>query len=54
MKAQSTFSILFRIKKNRLKNGKAPIYARVTIDGQRLEISGQREVSVLEWDSKTN
>lgn len=52
MNAQSTFTILFWISRNRLKNGKAPIYIRVTINGQRTEISAQREVSPLEWDPK--
>jgi integrase len=53
MKAQQTFSILFWISKNRIKNGKAPIYARVTINGKRIEISTQREVSILEWDARS-
>jgi len=53
MKAQQTFSILFWISKNRLKNGKAPLFARVTIDSKRTEISVQREVSLFEWDSKS-
>jgi integrase len=53
MKAQQTFSILFWISKNRIRNGKAPIYARVTINGKRIEISTQREVSILEWDARS-
>jgi len=52
MHTQSTFTILFWISRNRLKNGKAPIYVRVTINGQRTEISALREVSPLEWDPK--
>lgn len=44
--------ILFWVKKNRLKNGKAPIYARVKINGVRAEFSTFLEVPVLEWDSK--
>ena len=51
MKAETTFTILFWIKKNRLYNGRAPIYARVTINGKRIEISIQRQVSILEWDA---
>jgi len=50
MQTQLTFSILFWIKKNRIKNGKAPIYARVTINSNRLEILAQREISVVEWN----
>lgn len=53
MKAQQTFSILFWISKNRIKNGKAPIYARTTINVKRAEVAVQREVSLIEWDSKS-
>jgi integrase/recombinase XerD len=38
MKAQS-FSILFWIEKSRIKNGKASIIARITVNGKRAEIS---------------
>lgn len=31
----------------------APIYARVTVDGKRAEISLQREASVTYWDTKS-
>ena len=53
MQTQSTFSILFWIKKNRIKNGKAPINARVTVNGYRIELSTQREASVLDWDARS-
>lgn len=53
MKAETTFSILFWIKKSRLSKGKVPIYARLTINGKRIEISIQREVSIVEWDSRS-
>jgi len=46
MKTDSTFSILFWIKKSRLKNGKAPIYARLTASVPK---SAKREVSVFNW-----
>ncbi len=52
MATQTTFSILFWIKKNQLKNGKAPVYVRVTINGQRAELSAHREVSPTLWDPK--
>ena len=53
MKANQTFSILFWISKNRIRNGKAPIFARTTINGKRAELVVQREVSLIEWDSKS-
>jgi site-specific recombinase XerD len=46
----STFSILFWIKKSKTKSGKAPLFARVTINRQRTEISIHRKVSILEWN----
>lgn len=52
MKIQQTLSILFWISKNRIKNGKAPLWVRVTIEGQRFEISAQREIALLEWDAR--
>ncbi|MCM1489507.1 MAG: Arm DNA-binding domain-containing protein [Muribaculum sp.] len=43
---RSTFSILFFIKRKKLlKNGDAPIYMRVTIDGRFLEVSLKRGVN---------
>ncbi len=58
---QQTFSILFWIEKSRLKNGKAPLSVRITVNGERKEISVNRKVSPLEWNcdaqtvlSKTN
>jgi len=53
MQTQTSFAILFWIKKNRIKNGKAPIYARVTINGTRLEISTLKEVDINEWDANS-
>jgi hypothetical protein len=50
MSSHSSFSILFWIKKNKLKNGKAPLYARITIHGQRAELAVQREISPSIWD----
>ena len=52
MKAQSTFSILFWLSKNRVRNGKAQLFVRITVDGKRAEIATHREVSPLEWDPR--
>jgi len=52
MSSIQTFSILFWMKKNQLQNGKAPLYVRVTVNGQRAEISAQRETSIIEWDPR--
>ena len=52
MNTVQTFTILFWIKKNCVKKGKAPLFTRITIAGKRIELSANREVSILEWDTK--
>jgi site-specific recombinase XerD len=53
MEVRTTFTILFWLAKSRMKHGKAPISCRITVNGERTELSTQREVSVLEWDPKS-
>ena len=50
MSAQATFAILFWIKKNQIKRGMAPLYARITIYGKRAEITTHRKVSLFDWN----
>ena len=52
MQTTQSFTILFWVSKNRVKNGKAPIYARITVNGKRAEIAVNREASILEWDAR--
>ena len=50
---KSTFSVLFFIKRKKLlKNGDAPVYMRVTIDGRFLEVSMKRGVNPKTWNEK--
>lgn len=50
---KSTFSILFFIKRKKLlKNGDAPVYMRVTVDGRFLEASLKRGVNPKTWNEK--
>ena len=50
---KSTFSILFFIKRKKLlKNGDAPVYMRVTVDGRFLEASLKRGVNPKAWNEK--
>lgn len=50
---RSTFSILFYIKRKKLrKNGEAPVYMRVTVDGSFLEASLKRGVNPKMWNEK--
>ncbi|MGO1671432.1 MAG: phage integrase SAM-like domain-containing protein [Sphingobacterium sp.] len=54
MKTQHcTFGVIFYLKKQKTTaQGKAPIYARVTVNGRRTEISVKRSVAVSGWDAK--
>jgi site-specific recombinase XerD len=48
--ANNTFSILFFIKKNKVdKNGDAPIYGRITVNGERAEFSASRRINPKKW-----
>ena len=50
---QNTFKILFVAKKARmLKNGEAPIYLRITINGKREEITTSQSVPLNKWNSQ--
>ena len=50
---KSTFAVLFFIKRKKLlKNGDAPIYMRITIDGRFLEASLKRGVNPKYWNEK--
>ena len=50
---KSTFSILFFIKRKKLlKNGDAPVYMRITVDGRFLEASLKRGVNPKIWNEK--
>ncbi len=53
MKTSKTFSIHFWLNMAKEKNGIAPIYARITVNGKRTEISLKRYQSVTSWDTKT-
>ncbi|MCK0115001.1 site-specific integrase [Gelidibacter sp. F63206] len=52
MRASSTFSILFWVYAKRAINNKANIYVRITLDGQRVNISLKRKVDITSWDEK--
>ncbi len=49
MKTSTTFSILFWLKLSKASNGKAPLYARITVNGQRAEISLKRKITIEHW-----
>jgi integrase/recombinase XerD len=49
MTTTNTFGIVFYLKRQKEKKGKAPIYARITVDGQRVEISIKKDIDVDNW-----
>ena len=49
------FKLLFFLRKpKQYESGPQPIYLRVTIDGQRVEMTVQRECEPLLWDDKAS
>ncbi|NVO03745.1 MAG: site-specific integrase, partial [Bacteroidetes bacterium] len=50
---RNTYNVIFLIKRTRaLRNGKLPIYARITTNGERSEFSVQQEIEEKDWDNK--
>ena len=50
---RTTFSVMFFIKKTKLlKDGSAPLYLRITINGKRKDTSIKRSIDISFWDSK--
>ena len=48
---RNNFSILFYIRKDRTKNGKAPIYLRITVQKAKVAIPINTHVAIENWDS---
>ncbi len=51
-KLNSTLSILFWLNRQRGKNETFPIYARITLNGKRMELATHVYVNLLHWDQK--
>ena len=49
MKNSNTFAVSFHIKKSKANDGKAPIYLRITVNGERTELAIKRSVEVSLW-----
>ncbi|CAG5085984.1 site-specific integrase [Parvicella tangerina] len=52
MNTSQKFYTLFHINKQRVKDGKAPLYMRVYVNGTRTEISTPFKVNVKDWHPK--
>lgn len=53
MKLNYTFNTLIWQNKAKMKNGIAPIYIRITIDGKRTEISTKKSIEPDKWNSNS-
>ncbi|WPP51756.1 site-specific integrase [Catalinimonas niigatensis] len=51
MENKNTYSSTFLTRASKAKNGKAPVYCRITVNGQRVEFSIKRSVLNNQWDN---
>ncbi len=51
MNTTGTFGIHFVLRSNKAYDGTAPIYARITIDKHRFEISLKQKIADANWNS---
>lgn len=54
MQTSKTFSVVLFTRKSRSKPQELSIYARITVNGKRSEISLKRHVRHRDWDSSKN
>ena len=47
-----TFGVTFIPKSSKASEGKAPLYARITLNGERIELSLQRRITLHLWDER--
>ncbi|TYA89176.1 site-specific integrase [Seonamhaeicola marinus] len=52
MRTSSTFSVLFWTYSNRTKNNETNVYARITVNGRRVNLSLKQKVHIEFWDPK--
>ncbi|HEY4786804.1 MAG TPA: phage integrase SAM-like domain and Arm DNA-binding domain-containing protein, partial [Bacteroidales bacterium] len=50
MRSNNTFGVQFITRSNKAKNGKYPLYARISVDGRRMEISLKRFIYPDNWN----
>lgn len=51
---RSTFKILFYVNKQRMKEGRIPVYARLTVNGKSTFVNCRVTLPPALWDSKAN
>jgi site-specific recombinase XerD len=51
-KKANTFSVSFYVRKPRSMDEKVPIYARVTINGERMDLSMKQKIKIEDWSDQ--
>ena len=51
MRTTESFGIHFILRINKAKNGTAPVYARISVNGQRIEMSLKKSVKISDWNN---
>jgi integrase/recombinase XerD len=51
MKTANTFGISFYLRRYKSKEGKAPIYARITVDGIRTDLALKTDIEIDKWNN---
>jgi site-specific recombinase XerD len=51
-KKANTFSVMFYVRKLRSTDEKVPIYARVTINGKRMDLSMKQKIKTEDWSDQ--
>ena len=50
---QTTFNVIFHLRNLADKDGKYPVYMRITINGKRIELSAKQMISLDDWNENT-
>lgn len=51
MRSTNSFTLLFLPKSDKARNGVAPLYVRITVNGKRAILSLKRQVEISKWDA---
>ena len=51
MKTVNTFGISFYLRRYKGKEGKAPIYVRITVDGKRTDLVLKTDIEINKWNN---
>jgi hypothetical protein len=46
------FSLLFKLRKDKINADTVPIYLKITIDGKKVELFTKRYINPKKWDQK--